>query len=158
MSVGSLPPSLQSSLESLTNRINSSGGGIQVILLSTSEGVSLGRVLVDQSWSDDLLGNLESKWASPAKQFPLLGEGDVKTVTAYYNSVTVMHIYDNALAPVVVTILLDKQANIGSVKSTAVPLMKEILQPLCQTLVTSLLAPTQPQQPPPSQYATAFYQ
>jgi hypothetical protein len=38
----------------------------------------------------------------------------------------------------VVTILVSLQANLGAVRSTAIPLLKEVLEPLCTTLLNSL--------------------
>jgi hypothetical protein len=133
--VGLLPESLQSSLESLVERVNACGGGIQVVLLSTSEGVSLGRFSLSADWEDEMLANLESTWAPPSKQFPLLQQGDVHSVTAYYDQLTLLHVY---LTPVVVTLLLDPNSNMGAIKATAMPLLKEVLEPLCQTLLSSL--------------------
>lgn len=52
---------------------------------------------------------------------------------------TIFHVYQ---APVVVTLLVGTNANLGAVRSTAIPLLKEVLKPLCATLLNSL-APTQ---------------
>ena len=52
---------------------------------------------------------------------------------------TIFHIYQ---APVVVTLLVGMNANLGAVRSTAIPLLKEVLEPLCATLLNSL-APAQ---------------
>jgi hypothetical protein len=42
-------------------------------------------------------------------------------------------------APIVVTILVSgANANLGAVRSTAVPLLKQVLEPLCTTLLDSL--------------------
>jgi hypothetical protein len=38
----------------------------------------------------------------------------------------------------VVTILCGPQANLGAVRATAIPLLKQVLEPLCTTLVNSL--------------------
>lgn len=134
--VGLLPESLQFSLESTVRRVNGCGGGIQVVLLSTFEGVSLGRVCVSTDWDEETLANLESTWAPPGKQFPLLQLGEARSVTAYYDNLTLVHIYLTHV--VVVTLLLDSDCNMGAIKATAIPLLKEILKPLCQTLLTSL--------------------
>jgi len=131
--VGLLPESLQNSLESVINRVNDCGGGIQVVLLSTSEGVSLGRIVQQPTiLGEELLANLESTWAPPSKQFPLLQSGDVQTVTAHYDQLTLVHVYK--FAPVVVTFLLQPDSNLGAIKSTAIPLFQKKLEPLCQTL------------------------
>lgn len=133
--VSLLPESLQSSLQCLLDRVNACGGGIKVVLLSTSEGVSLGRLCLSDDWADEMLANLESTWAPPGKQLPLLQQGDARSITAYYDHLTLVHVY---LTPVVVTLLLDPGCNMGAIKATAIPLFKEILEPLCQTLLTSL--------------------
>lgn len=52
---------------------------------------------------------------------------------------TIFHVYQ---APVVVTLLVGINANLGAVRSTAIPLLKEVLEPLCATLLNSL-APAQ---------------
>jgi hypothetical protein len=44
-----------------------------------------------------------------------------------------------------VTILVGVHANLGAVRSTAVPLLKEVLEPLCTTLLNSL-APARDEQ------------
>ena len=38
----------------------------------------------------------------------------------------------------VVTFLCSAQSNLGAVRSTAIPLVKQVLEPLCTTLVNSL--------------------
>ena len=40
--------------------------------------------------------------------------------------------------PQVVTILATPQSNLGALRSTTVPLLKEVLEPLCSTLLNSL--------------------
>jgi hypothetical protein len=52
---------------------------------------------------------------------------------------TIFHVYQ---APVVVTLLVGTNANLGAVRSSAIPLLKETLEPLCATLLNSL-APAQ---------------
>lgn len=146
----------------MVDRVNSCGGGIQVVLLSTSEGVSLGRVAAttdggdDMLWNEEVLANLESTWAPPSKQFPLLQQGDVATVTAQYDQLTLIHVY--SLTPVVATLLLQPDANMGAVKSTAIPLLKEILEPLCQTLLSSLSGPADATPAAPGGSESAYYQ
>lgn len=139
-----LPSNLQQTLQLIIERSNASGGGIRVILLSTAEGVPLGRVYSSADHAspldEEVLSNIESTWAPASKQFPLLHMGkEVKVVTAIYDNRTIFHIYQ---APVVVTLLVGMNANLGAVRSTAIPLLKEILEPLCSTLLNSL-APAQ---------------
>ena len=62
-----------------------------------------------------------------------LGLGDeVRVVTVFYDSVTLMHVH---LSPLVVTILATPLANIGSVRSIALPLLKELLQPVRKAIL-----------------------
>ena len=83
-----LPANLQNTLHQIVDRVNTANGGIRAILLSTAEGVPLGRVYADRSTplNEDVLTNIESIWAPASKQFPLLDMGkEVKTVTAIYD-------------------------------------------------------------------------
>lgn len=151
-----LPTNLQHSLQLIMERTNAAAGGVRVILLSTAEGVPLGRVYSSttkaSSLDEEVLSNIESTWAPASKQFPLLHMGkDVKVVTAIYDNRTLFHIYK---APVVVTILIGTNANIGAVRSTAIPLLKDVLEPLCATLLNSL-APAQTEHAYPQQ---GYYQ
>jgi len=132
-----LPSALQSSLQELVERINSCGAGVNAILLSTLEGVPLGRVYAGNvEWHEEVLSSLETTWAPASKHFPLLNLGkEIQVVTAMYDQVTLLHVY---LSPVVVTILASPNANIGAIRSTGIPLLKECLHPLCQTLLSSL--------------------
>lgn len=138
------PTNLQNSLEQIVERTNAAGGSIRIVLLSTAEGVPLGRVSSKDQTSpldEEVLSNIESTWAPASKQFPLLNMGkEVKVVTAIYDHRTIFHIYQ---APVVVTLLVGTNANLGAVRSTAIPLLKEVLKPLCSFLLSSLTGPTQ---------------
>ena len=83
-----LPASLQNTLHQIVDRVNACTGGLRVILLSTAEGVPLGRVYADNNspLNEDVLSSIESTWAPASKQFPLLNMGkEVKTVTAIYD-------------------------------------------------------------------------
>ena len=143
MAAGLLPGPLQSSLEDLIDRVNTCDAGVNVILLSTSEGVPLGRVY-SGNWrvDEETLGNLETTWAPASKLFPMLQAGEIRTVTAIYEQVTLLHIYT---PPVVVTLLVSPKSNLGAIRATAIPLLKETLQPLCQTLLSSLSPDTAPE-------------
>lgn len=63
-STGLLPAALQSTLQQIVQQTNSSSGAIRVILLSTAEGVPLGRVYSDTSLplNEDVLSSIESTW------------------------------------------------------------------------------------------------
>jgi len=132
-----LPPSLQKSLLSIIQRANLSGACIRVILLSTAEGVPLGRAYAphNESLHEEVLSSIETVWAPASKQFPLLGLEKVQQVTAIYDHGMLVHVYQ---APVVVTILCGHDANVGAVQSPTIPLLRQVLDPLCTTLVESL--------------------
>jgi hypothetical protein len=87
-----LPANLKSSLNEIIDRVNLSSGGIRAILLSTAEGVPLGRAYSKDDrrnphfLNEDVLSNIESTWAPASKQFPFLNMGkEVKMVTAIYD-------------------------------------------------------------------------
>ena len=132
-----LPAALQSSLANIIQRANLSGASIRVILLSTTEGVPLGRAYAPNNTAlhEEALTSIETDWAPPSKQLPLLGLEKASQVMALYNHGTLLHVYQ---APVVVTILCGLDCNLGSVQSLAIPLVKQVLEPLCSTLVESL--------------------
>ena len=104
-----LPISLQNSLYDIMDQSNLRGAAIRAILLSTTEGVPLGRVVVkspsitcsndEESSSStspmnmDVLASIESVWAPASKQFPVLGLDKLKQVTAIYDHGTLIHIY-----------------------------------------------------------------
>lgn len=153
-----LPANLQSTLHQIVDRVNASNGGIRVILLSTAEGVPLGRVYADRNMplNEDILSSIESTWAPASKQFPLLNMGkEARIVTAIYDHGTILHVYQ---APVVVTILVSLHANLGAIRSTAIPLLKEVLEPLCTTLMNSLAPARDWQEADPSYPQQGYYQ
>ena len=83
-----LPANLQSTLRQIIERTNAANGGIRAILLSTAEGVPLGRVhsSTSQQLNEDVLNSLESTWAPASKQFPLLNMGkEARIVTAIFD-------------------------------------------------------------------------
>ena len=83
-----LPANLQNTLNQIVERVNKANGGINVILLSTAEGVPLGRVYADRSaqLNEVVLASIESTWAPASKQFSLLDLGkEAKVVTAIYD-------------------------------------------------------------------------
>lgn len=83
-----LPANLQNTLNQIVDRVNKANGGINVILLSTAEGVPLGRVYADRSapLNKDILASIESTWAPASKHFSLLDMGkEAKMVTAIYD-------------------------------------------------------------------------
>jgi len=83
-----LPANLQSTLYQIVQRANAAGGGILVILLSTAEGVPLGRIYANQTTplNEDVLSSIESTWAPASKSTPLLGLGkEARIATAIYD-------------------------------------------------------------------------
>ena len=88
-----LPANLQSTLLQIIERSNAANGCIRAILLSTAEGVPLGRVYPKDAapLNEEVLSSLESTWAPASKQFPLLNMGkEARTVTAIYDHGTCM--------------------------------------------------------------------
>jgi hypothetical protein len=166
-SVTLLPAALQNSLQEIVDQSNQAAAEIRAILLSTTEGVPLGRVYArsgggsgssdqqhQQLLNEEVLASIESVWAPASKQFPVLGlgNGKVHQVTAIYDHGILMHVYQT---PLVVTILCGGPhahcANLGAIRSTTIPLLKQALEPLCTTLVESL-------KPDYESSATAYYQ
>jgi hypothetical protein len=102
-----LPLSLQKSVHEIMDQSNLRGAAVRAILLSTTEGVPLGRVVVQSEerkgeqhehntngdMNVDVLASIESVWAPASKQFPVLGLDKLKQVTAIYNHGTLVHIY-----------------------------------------------------------------
>jgi Mitogen-activated protein kinase kinase 1 interacting len=90
-----LPSSLQNSLQEILQQSNLRGASIRAILLSTTDGVPLGRVVGPQQppRNEEVLSSIESVWAPASKQFPVLGLEKVKQVTSIYDHGTLIHIY-----------------------------------------------------------------
>jgi hypothetical protein len=89
-----LPSSLQNSLQEILQQSNLRGASIRAILLSTTDGVPLGRVVgSQQQLNEEVLSSIESVWAPASKQFPVLGLEKVKQVTAIYDHGSLIHIY-----------------------------------------------------------------
>jgi predicted regulator of Ras-like GTPase activity (Roadblock/LC7/MglB family) len=99
-----LPASLQNAMQEIVERTSQSGAGIRAILLSTTEGVPLGRVYAgDEPLNEEVLATLESVWAPASKQIPSLGMEKVHQITAIYDHGTLIHVYQ---APVVCVYLV----------------------------------------------------
>jgi hypothetical protein len=96
-----LPLSLQNSVYEIIEQSNLRGAAIRAILLSTTEGVPLGRVVAPDNHHDHqhphmnatVLASIESVWAPASKHFPVLGLDKLKQVTAIYNHGSLIHIY-----------------------------------------------------------------
>mmetsp|Transcript_38769 Transcript_38769/g.71378 ORF Transcript_38769/g.71378 Transcript_38769/m.71378 type:complete len:351 (-) Transcript_38769:302-1354(-) len=65
---------------------------------------------------------------------PLQIGDHIRTVTATYENCTLIHIH---MAPLVVTFVTLPEANIGAVRSMALPLLKVLLEPVRRALVRS---------------------
>ena len=64
-----------------------------------------------------------------------LGMGDhIRTVTATYDNCTLVHVH---MAPLVVTFVTLPEANLGAIRSVALPLLKVLLEPVRRALVRS---------------------
>jgi len=87
-----LPPTLATPLRQAIDKANTADARIQALLLSTLEGVPLGRVAHTDHASYEAL---ETIWAPPSKQYGLLGK--VKKVTAFYDHAVVLHVYQGPL-------------------------------------------------------------
>ena len=97
-----LPASLQKALQGIVERANLRGAVLRAILLSTTEGVPLGRVVVgddnhNTTLNEEVLASIESVWAPASKQFPVLGLDKVQQVTAIYDHGTLVHVYQAPL-------------------------------------------------------------
>ncbi|KAL7560736.1 hypothetical protein ACA910_020986 [Epithemia clementina (nom. ined.)] len=152
-----LPSSLQKSLQQVVQLCNQSSGEVRAITLSTMEGVPLGRVYGDlrvqheasrvtadptsssslpsPPLNEETLSLLETVWAPPSKQLPVLGLDKVQTITAIYDHGILVHLY---WSPLVITVLCGPNSNLSAVKTTAVPLLRDVLSPLRITLIESL--------------------
>jgi hypothetical protein len=94
-----LPASLQNAMQEIVERTSQSGAVIRAILLSTTEGVPLGRVYAgDEPLNEEVLATLESVWAPASKQIAALGMEKVHQVTAIFDHGILIHVYQ---APVV---------------------------------------------------------
>uniref|UniRef100_A0A6U3TGT4 Uncharacterized protein n=1 Tax=Ditylum brightwellii TaxID=49249 RepID=A0A6U3TGT4_9STRA len=64
-----------------------------------------------------------------------LGMGDeVRTVMAFYENCTLMHVH---MSPIVVTIIATPNANLGTLRTTALPILRNLLEPVRQSAVRS---------------------
>jgi hypothetical protein len=89
-----LPATLRESLQKIVELANQCGANIRVMMISTAEGVGLGRLYAnDQPLNEEVLATIESVWAPASKQFPILGLKKVKQVTAMYDHGTLVHVY-----------------------------------------------------------------
>lgn len=102
-----LPTTLQSSMHELIRRSNQCGAQIHAILLSTTEGVPLGRVVVVATpLNEEIVASIESVWAPASKQFPVLGMGKVQQTTAVYDHGILIHLYQGPLVCSVLIVCL----------------------------------------------------
>jgi hypothetical protein len=91
-----LPPTIQQSLHDVVARTVASGACIRVILISTTDGVPLGRVYAnDEPWNEEVMASMESLWAPAAKQIPALTMGKLTHVTAIYDHGVLCHAYES---------------------------------------------------------------
>lgn len=156
-----LHPSAQEALDSLVDRLNSpyefdaQHGGtdpkqkIKCLLLCTADGVSLARSFGKRVYStsngsmnmnglsEQTVRYLESIIATfPAlasTQLRALSEEGVKTVTAFYSDLILVHVY---ASPLVLTFVGGSAANVGAVKG-ALPSLLEAIGPLRKALVAA---------------------
>jgi hypothetical protein len=95
----SLPGALEKVLKEIVEASNLRGASIRAILLSTTDGAPLGRVLATScsSLADEVLLNLESAWSPPNKSLGMLTMGKVHQITASYNHGCVVHLYQTPI-------------------------------------------------------------
>lgn len=100
----SLPGSLAKALALIISSSNLRGASIRAILLCTTDGAPLGRVVATTTMvNEDVLLNLESTWSPPNKSLNMLTMGKVHQVTAMYSHGSVIHLYET---PIVRTLAL----------------------------------------------------
>lgn len=91
-----LPKALQTCTEDIIGTANLAQAGIRAVLLSTTEGVPLGRVVSEPDATTlhpDLLQMMESVLAPASKQLPVLGMGKLKQVTSFYDHGVIVHLF-----------------------------------------------------------------
>lgn len=102
-----LPGPLEKVLKEIVHTSNLRGASVRAILLSTSDGAPLGRVVSSSSSLDEeVLLNLESAWSPPNKSLGMLSMGKVNQITASYSHGSVLHVYQ---APIVRSFGYDTQ-------------------------------------------------
>jgi hypothetical protein len=99
----SLPGSLEKVLKEIVEASNLRGASIRAILLCTTDGAPLGRVVATANLADEVLLNLESTWSPPNKSLSMLTMGKVHQITASYNHGCVVHLYQ---IPIVRTLVV----------------------------------------------------
>ena len=108
-----LPKALQTCIEDIIGTSNLSQAGIRAVLLSTTEGVPLGRVVSEPDATTlhpDLLQMMESVLAPASKQLPVLGKGKLKQVTAFYDHGVIVHLFQGP----VVSACIERQSDTAS--------------------------------------------
>ena len=160
---GFLSPDLIKSLDAIVDRLNScsrdDSPSVYALLVSTNRGVPLARSYgtntendVSSQMNEESLNALETMWA--ANLSPLLSAGaaggtdkpyhpllrhlgmgsSVHTTTVFYDTCTLLHIYQHQ---VVITFLASPTANIGAIKSVSMPLLKALLAPV-QSIIADI--------------------
>lgn len=85
-----------------------------------------------------MAGAANSKGGHNQPPHPLLSPlqlgSTVKTVTACYDHVTLVHVH---LAPLVVTLIASPEVNLGMIKQMAIPKLKVLLEPVRRALIQS---------------------
>jgi len=129
-----------SSLDKIVDRLNDPFYNILALMVGTSDGVGLARSFGTSKssphLSDEVISGIESVWATlpsgSGHHLRPLGLGDdVKTVTAFYENCTLVHMHTS---PLVVTFLATPNANVGAIRAI-LPNLQEALEPIRQTLL-----------------------
>mmetsp|Transcript_56969 Transcript_56969/g.68181 ORF Transcript_56969/g.68181 Transcript_56969/m.68181 type:complete len:202 (-) Transcript_56969:198-803(-) len=149
-----LSPAISTSLDPLVDKLNAVTScrskqqqqpPILALLVGTNDGVGLVRCFGSAKnnktlsiINDDLLSGVESVWATlplgAGHHLKSLDVGDVRIVTAFYETVVLVHVH---LSPLVVTFLATPEANIGAVREV-IPQLTEALEPIRRGLIDSL--------------------
>jgi len=110
-------------------------GGMSEEVLSSIE--TVWATLVSAA-SPHVMANAVSAGGHNQPAHPLLSPiklgNTVKTVTACYENITLIHVH---LAPLVITLICSVEVNLGIVRSVAIPKLKVLLEPVRRALVKS---------------------
>ena len=102
MTTPTLPQKLHRTVQEVIHQSNLSMASVRCILLSTTEGVALGRVFAEEYNNDmnllneEVIESIESVWAPASKHFPMLGLDKIQYATAFYDHGVLMHVYFQA--------------------------------------------------------------
>jgi len=120
---------LQTFFKKLITRVS----GLHAVLLSDRDGAQVLKVVGENYAEIQNENALAATFAVAAEQAGKLRLGKDKTITSFYEKHAIVHIND---LPVIVSLIGDKQSNIGMVLAF-VPDIKKALEPLRAAIVAS---------------------